>query len=117
MTSTSRSTCSPASSAGGWPTSRGTPRCRRSQGLAPPSRRSSSPRSATSPGPGGGGGLAGPWVVVWAVGELTQLVVPVGFQGGGDEPVAGVHGEVAAACGLGCVAGALHAGGADPVGL
>src|SRR5665647_2260040 len=31
--------------------------------------------------------------------------------------VAGVHGEVAAACGLGCVAGALHAGGADPVGL
>jgi len=35
---------------GGWPRSRGTPRCRRSPGLAPPWVRSWSPRSATSPG-------------------------------------------------------------------
>jgi hypothetical protein len=56
-------------------------------------------------------------VGVFGVGELAQLVVPVGFELVGDEPVGGVHGEVAAAGGVGGVLGALHAHLADPVGI
>src|SRR5258706_465815 len=56
-------------------------------------------------------------VVGLGVGELTELVVPVGFQGFGDQPVGGVDGQVTAAGGVGGVLGALDVGGADLVGL
>jgi hypothetical protein len=51
--------------------------------------------------------LMGSVVLVLDVLELAELVVPVGFEGVGDEPVVGVDGEVAAACEFGVVAGAF----------
>ena len=60
-------------------------------------------------------GLGGALVLVLGVGELAQLVVPVGLELVGDEPVGRVHREVAAACGVRGVLGALHAHLADPV--
>src|SRR5207248_11329625 len=62
----------------------------------------------------GEGGCAGfgAFVGVGGFGQLAQGVVPVGFQGVGDEPVGGVDGEVAAAGLLGVVLGALHGAGA-----
>ncbi len=62
-------------------------------------------------------GLGSALVLVAGVGELAQLVVPVGFELVGDEPVGGVHGEVAAAGGISGVLCALHAHLADPVGI
>ena len=47
----------------------------------------------------------------------AQRVVPVGFEGVGDEPVVGVDGEVAAAGQVGVVAGAFDVGGAQRVGF
>ena len=52
-----------------------------------------------------GGGVA--VVVVLGGLERAELVVPVGFEGVGDEPVVGVDGEVAAARELGVMPGAL----------
>jgi len=49
--------------------------------------------------------------------ERAQGGVPVGFEGAGDEPVAWVDGEVAAAGQVGVVAGALDVGGAQRVGV
>jgi hypothetical protein len=63
-----------------------------------------------SGGPGGG-------VVVLGVGQLAQAGVPVGFEGVGDQPVAGVDGQVAAAGLVGGVLGALDRGGAQRVGV
>ena len=62
-------------------------------------------------------GLGGALVIVFRVGELAQLVVPVGFELVGDEPVGRVHSEVATAGCLGGVLGALHAHLPDPVGV
>ena len=62
-------------------------------------------------------GLGGALVLVFGVGELAQLSVPVGFELVGDEPVGRVHSEVAPAGGVGGVLGALHAHLADPVGV
>ena len=62
-------------------------------------------------------GLGGALVLVFGVGELAQLGVPVGFELVGDEPVGRVHGEVAAAGRLSGVLGALHTHLADPVGI
>src|SRR5450755_173794 len=64
-----------------------------------------------------GVGVAGAGVVLAGVGEFAQPGVPVGFQGAGYQPVAGVDGQVAALRGVGGVLGALHVGGADGVGL
>ena len=64
----------------------------------------------------GGGGLGG-GVVVLGVGQLAQAGVPVGFEGVGDQPVAGVDGQVAAAGLVGGVLGALDGGGAQRVGV
>ena len=64
-----------------------------------------------------GAGVGGALVLVLGVGEFSQLVVPVGFELVGDEPVGRVHGEVAAASSLGGVLGALHAHLPDPVGM
>jgi hypothetical protein len=64
-----------------------------------------------------GAGAAGFVVVVARVGELAELVVPVRFEGVGDEPVGGIDGQVAAAGGVGGVLGALNVRGADLVGL
>ena len=52
----------------------------------------------------GGGGV---FVVVLGGLELAELVVPVGFEGVGDEAVVGVDREVAAAGELGVLACAL----------
>jgi hypothetical protein len=60
---------------------------------------------------------AGLVVVVLGVGELAEPVVPVGFQGVGDEPVGGVDGQVATPRGVGGVLGAFHVGGTEPVGV
>jgi hypothetical protein len=46
-------------------------------------------------------------VVVLGFGEVAELLVPVGLERVGDEPVVGVDGEVAAAREGGLVAGAL----------
>ena len=53
----------------------------------------------------GGGGLA----VVFVLGVLSarSAVVPVGFEGVGDEPVVGVDGEIAASGEFGVLAGAV----------
>jgi hypothetical protein len=66
---------------------------------------------------GAGVGAAGLVVVVVRGGELAELVVPVRFEGVGDEPVGGVDGQVAAAGGVGGVLGTLDVRGADLVGL
>ena len=62
-----------------------------------------------------GGGLA----VVFVLGGLqrAQRVVPVGFEGVGDEPVVGVDGEVSATGELGVVAGSVDVGAAELIGL
>jgi hypothetical protein len=62
-------------------------------------------------------GLGGALVLVFGVGELAQLVVPVGFELVSDEAVGGVDSEGASAGGVGGVLGALHAHLADPVGV
>ena len=49
--------------------------------------------------------------------QRAQGVVPVGFEGVGDEPVVGVDGEVAAAGEVGVVAGAFDVGAAQLVGF
>src|SRR6266508_2943123 len=64
-----------------------------------------------------GCGGFGVFVGVGGLGELAQGGVPVGFEGVGDEPVGGVDGEVAAAGLFGVVLGAVHGGGAQPVGV
>ena len=63
-----------------------------------------------------GRGLGG-GVVVASGGQLAQRGVPVGFEGVGDEPVAGVDGQVAAAGLVGGVLGALDVRGAQGVGV
>src|ERR1035437_3983028 len=63
-------------------------------------------------GGGRGGGLV---VGVPGVVQLAQRGVPAGFEGGGDQPVAGVDGEVAPSGGVGVVACALDDGGAELV--
>jgi len=65
----------------------------------------------------GAGAATGAVVVVLGVVEVTQPLVPVRFEGVSDEPVAGVDGEVAAAGGIGGVAGPFDVGGADAVGV
>lgn len=60
-------------------------------------------------------GLGRALILVFGVGELAQLGVPVGFELVGDEPVGRVHGEVASAGCLSGVLGALHAHLADSV--
>ena len=62
-------------------------------------------------------GVGGALVLVAGVGEFAQLVVPVGFELIGDEPVGRVHGEVASAGCLSRVLGALDAHLPDPVGI
>ena len=47
------------------------------------------------------------FVVILGFGEAAQLLVPVGLERVGDEPVVGVDGEVAAAREPGLIAGAL----------
>jgi hypothetical protein len=62
-------------------------------------------------------GLGCALVLVFGVGELAQLVVPVGLELVGDEPVGRVHGEIAPAGCVGGVLGALHAHLSDPVSI
>ena len=54
-----------------------------------------------------GGGVGGLLVGVLGVAVGAQGVVPVGFEGVGDESVGGVDGEVAAAGEVGVVAGTV----------
>jgi len=51
------------------------------------------------------------------VAERSQGGVPVGFEGGGDQPVVGVDGQVAAAGQVSVILGALDVGGAQCVGF
>ncbi len=68
-------------------------------------------------GEGARAGVLRAVVLVLGVCELAQFVVPVGLELVGDEPVGGVNREVAPAGGVGGVLGALHAAGADLVGV
>ena len=68
-------------------------------------------------GEGGCGGGAGAVVVVACGLQGAQRVVPVGFEGVGDEPVVGVDGQVAAAGQVGAVAGAFDVLAAQRVGF
>jgi hypothetical protein len=64
---------------------------------------------------GEGGGVLGAVEFVLGVVVGADGVVPVGFEGVGDEAVGGVDGEVAAAGGVGFVAGAFDVQGAEPL--
>ena len=64
-----------------------------------------------------GGGAAGLVTGVLGIGQFPQGGVPVGFEGVGDEPVSWVDGQVAAACQVGVVAGALDGGRAQGAGF
>jgi hypothetical protein len=64
-----------------------------------------------------GGGVACLLVGVGRLGHLAHGGVPVGLQGIGHEPVGRVNGQVTAAGQVGVVAGTLHGGGAEPVGV
>src|SRR6266568_9521073 len=64
-----------------------------------------------------GGGRGGVVVVVLGGLQGAQRLVPVGFQGSGDQPVAGVDGEVAAAGQVGAVPGAFDVAGSHGAGF